>query len=105
VGIVARSGNVISASMKVFAELSTVIGLHISRNILKSPQLSWALGLIARVAIMSVVNLYLLPNVYGVPYSATMGLLPLIGLFNIIQGLIAIALGHFLYVAIRKRLP
>jgi riboflavin transporter FmnP len=108
VGIVARSGNVISAAMKVFAELSTVIGLHIGQNVLKkknSEYLSWALGLVTRVFTMSVVNLYVLPNVYGVPYPATRALLPLIGFFNIIQGLITITLGHFLYIATRKRLP
>ncbi len=32
VGIVARSGNVISASMKVAAELSTVAGIHLGVN-------------------------------------------------------------------------
>ena len=72
VGIVARSGNIVSASMKVFAELSTVTGLYIGQNVMKnklsSIYVSWVAGLAARVLIMSIVNLYVLPNIYGVPY-------------------------------------
>ena len=109
VGIVARSGNIVSASMKVFAELSTVTGLYIGQNVMKnkpsSKHVSWVAGLAARVLIMSIVNLYVLPNIYGVPYQATLGLLPLIGVFNVLQGLITVAFGHYLYIAIKNRLP
>ena len=109
VGIVARSGNVVSALMKVFAELSTVIGLQIGLVILEGKTTSkyffWIIGIVSRVLIMSVVNFYVLPNVYGVPIQATLGLLPLIGVFNVIQGLITIAFGDFLHKATRKRLP
>lgn len=109
-GIVVRSGNVLSASMKVIAELSTVIGLHLGLSVLskgKEPTnyLVWGLGVAARVIIMSTVNLYVLPNIYRVPMEATIGLLPLIGLFNIIQGLITIGFGHFLFGAVKTRLP
>jgi len=54
---------------------------------------------------MSIINLYVLPNIHGVPYQAIYGLLPLIGVFNVIQGLITVALGHFLYDAVVNRLP
>jgi len=106
IGIVARSGNVISASMKVSAELSTVIGIHIGRNLsFSSKYYSWVVGLFSRILIMSLVNLYVLPSVYGVPMSTTMGLLPLIGVFNALQGLITIGLGYFLFEAVQVRLP
>ncbi len=109
-GIVARSGNVTAASMKVFAELSTVIGLHLGMNVLSKEKkttnyLAWALGVAARVIIMSGVNIYVLPNVYRVPMEATIGLLPLIGVFNIVQGGITIGLGYFLFNAVKTRLP
>ena len=106
IGIVARSGNVISASMKVAAELSTVTGIHIGQQLgSKNRYVSWASGLISRILVMSLVNLYVLPNVYWVPMEATIGLLPLIGAFNAVQGSITIGLGYFLFEAIRSRLP
>jgi riboflavin transporter FmnP len=107
VGIVARSGNVISASMKVAAELSTVVGLHFGQKLggSSSKYLSWAAGLLSRVLVMTVVNLYVLPNFYGVPLEATIGLLPLIGAFNVIQGAITVGLGYYLFEAVKSRLP
>ncbi|MCK5670714.1 hypothetical protein KAI10_04985 [Candidatus Bathyarchaeota archaeon] len=109
-GIFMRSGNWVSASMKVFAELSTVLGIHLGLNILSRDKknmnyISWALGLASRVIIMTAVSLYVLPNIYRVPMEATIGLLPLIGVFNVIQGLVTIGLGHFLFQAVRTRLP
>lgn len=109
-GIVVRSGNIISASMKVFAELSTVVGMHLGLNMLSKGDestnyLSWGLGVAARVIIMSAVNLYVLPNVYHVPMEAAIGLLPLIGVFNVIQGVVTIGFGHFLFGAVKTRLP
>ena len=103
VGIVARSGNVISATMKVAAELSTVFGLHIGNRFGKYA--SWGAGLASRVIVMSVVNLYVLPNIYRVPMEAAIGLLPLIGVFNLLQGAITVGLGRFLYRAVQSRLP
>jgi riboflavin transporter len=109
-GIVVRSGNIISASMKVFAELSTVVGMHLGLNVLSKGKesknyLSWGLGVASRVIIMSAVNIYVLPNVYHVPMEATIGLLPLIGVFNVIQGIVTIGFGHFLFGAVKTRLP
>ena len=106
IGIVARSGNVISASMKVAAELSTVTGIHLGQQLgSKNRYMSWATGLVSRILVMTLVNLYVLLNVYRVTMEATIGLLPLIGFFNAIQGAITIGLGYFLYEAVRTRLP
>jgi riboflavin transporter FmnP len=108
-GIFMRSGNWISASMKFLAELSTVLGLHVGESVLKARNGTkygaWALGIVSRVLIMTVVNLYVLPNFWGVPWAATVGLLPMIAAFNIVQGLVTIGLGHFLYQAVKARLP
>ena len=109
-GIVARSGNVISALMKTFAELSTVIGLHLgvilsSKDKEGMSYFAWIFGVASRVLIMSVVNLIILPNAWYVPMEVTIGLLPLIGVFNVIQGLITIGLGYFLLKAVKTRLP
>jgi riboflavin transporter FmnP len=105
IGIMARSGDPISASMKVASELSTVFGLYIGEKIGDSKYISWGAGLASRVIVMSVVNLYVLPNIYRVPREAAIGLLPLIGVFNLIQGGITIGLGRFLYQGVQSRLP
>ena len=107
-GIVVRSGNLISASMKVAAELSTVLGLHLGsiiyRDGVESRYISSGLGLISRILVMTVVNIYVLPNVYGLALETALGLLPLIAVFNAIQGGITIGLGYFLYRAVKTRL-
>ena len=106
IGIVARSGNVISAFMKVAAEFSTVAGIFLGRSFNPDGKIiSWATGLVSRIFVMSLVNLYVLPNVFRVPISATVGLLPLIGIFNAVQGAITIGLGYFLFEAVKSRLP
>ena len=109
-GIVMRSGNWISASMKFFAELSTVFGLHMGESVFFKDRIgtnyhAWALGIASRVLIMTAVSLYVLPNFWHVPWNATISLLPLIATFNIIQGLVTIGLGHFLFGAVKTRLP
>jgi hypothetical protein len=49
--------------------------------------------------------LYVLPNVWRVPLDVTIGLLPLIGIFNVLQGILTIILGYYLYKAVKTRLP
>ncbi len=110
IGITARSGNILSASMKVVAELSMIIGLFFGEITLpeaskKNRILASGLGVASRVLIMSVVNIIVLPNVYHVPHEATVGLLPVIGAFNVIQGSLTTGLGFFLFGEIKKRLP
>ena len=110
IGIFMRSSNNLAATIKVLAELSTVTGLHIGQNILskekKTPNyIAWGLGITSRVIVMTAVNIYILPNIYRVPMEATMGLLPLIGVFNVLQGLLTIGLGHYLFNAVKTRLP
>lgn len=103
VGIVARSGDFISATMKVAAELVTVFGVRLGGRFGK--YVSWGAGLGSRVLVMSVMNLYVLPNVYHVPMEVAVGLLPLVGVFNLVQGGISIGLGRFLFEAVKSRLP
>ncbi len=110
IGIFMRSSNTLAATIKALAELSTVTGLHIGQNILSKNQktpnyIAWGLGVVSRVIVMTAVNIYVLPNIYRVPMEVTMGLLPLIGVFNVLQGLLTIGLGHYLFNAVKTRLP
>lgn len=106
-GIFMRSGNWISSSMKVFAELSTVLGLYIggSKKGNGTNYRAWVIGIASRVVIMTFVNLYVLPNLWRVPWDVTVGLLPLIAVFNVIQGMVTVGIGYFLYGAVKSRLP
>ena len=110
-GIIARSGDLIGGTMKGIAELSTVAGmatgLLLARRAGKkgyaSKVVSLVTGLIFRVIVMSFWNLIVLPAYYGIPYSATLGMLPLLGLFNAMQGSISILFGHALHEAYVRR--
>jgi hypothetical protein len=66
--------------------------------------LSSAAGIASRIITMTFTNLYVLPNFYGVPMEATIGLLPLIAAFNAAQGAITVLLGIFLDKAVKRRL-
>jgi riboflavin transporter FmnP len=111
-GIFARSGNPLSAAIKAVAELSSVAGLYVGLRATATRVLdgrwivvSSCVSVAARVAVMTLTNLYVLPNFYGVPVEATVGLLPLIAAFNVVQGAVTAGLGVFLYKAVRRRLP
>ena len=111
-GIFARSGNLLSAAIKSVAELSTVAGLYLGLRATATRLLddrwivvSSCVSVATRVAVMTLTNLYVLPNFYGVPVEATMGLLPLIAAFNVVQGAVTAGLGVFLDKAVRRRLP
>ena len=54
---------------------------------------------------MSVSNLIILPSYYGMPYSVAVGLLPVIGAFNAIQGGMTVLVGYALYEAYLRRVP
>jgi riboflavin transporter FmnP len=111
VAIVARSGDVLGASMKFAAEFSTVLGLwlglrlagRLSPTVAKGSGL--AFGLVFRVAVTSVANMVVLPGFYGIPEAVAFGMLPLIAVFNVAAGAITILLGMFLDEAVRRRFP
>ena len=110
VGILARSGDVIGASMKFTAEFSTILGLglgvkaaeRLKPRVQKGAGL--ALGVAFRVVAMSIANILVLP-LYGYPDPVVYGMLPLIAAFNVVSGAITILLGATLHEAIKRRFP
>jgi riboflavin transporter FmnP len=112
-GIFVRSGNLISGIMKTAAELSTVVGFWLGLYLagvsglegFKSRVAAYCGGLLCRVAAMSVANIIVLPNIWGVPLEVAYGLMPLIAGFNVAQGLISLGFGYFLHEAVKRRLP
>ena len=112
-GIVARSGDLVGGAMKSIAEFSTILGLaagsylggRLGLNGKTGKLLSLAIGVATRIAVMSLWNLIVLPRYYGLPFSAAVGMLPLLGVFNGVQGAITASLGYLLYEAYVRRVP
>jgi riboflavin transporter FmnP len=112
-GIVARSGDLVGGAMKSIAEFSTILGiaaglyiggrLGLGGNFRRL--LSVTVGVATRIAVMSLWNLIILPFYYGLPFSSAVGMLPLLGVFNGIQGTITASLGYLLYEAYVLRVP
>ncbi len=105
--ILARSGDLVGATMKAVAEFSTVLGiaagLYLTRRYRKI--ISALIGIALRIATMSAMNLVILPIYYGLPYNVVIALLPMIGIFNAIQGAITVGVGYLLYEAYIRRVP
>ena len=112
-GIVARSGDVVGGSMKALAEFSTVMGLAAGRRLMGGADrvvsvrgvCVLASALLARIIVMIFFNLVVLPGYYGLPLGAVLGMLPLVGVFNGLQGALTVGMGQALHVAYRRRVP
>ena len=110
-GIVARSGDLVGGAMKGIAEFSTVLGIALGLRFMSQfnigirsiKMISIAIGVMLRILSMSLWNLIVLPNYYGLTFSATVGMLPLLGVFNGLQGIITAFLGYLLYEAYTRR--
>lgn len=94
--ILARSGDVIGASMKALAEFFTVLGMAFGRRLKTgdarpSKVLSIVFGITFRCAIMLPANLLLFPQ------TATIMISILTVAFNAVQGIISVAVGYLLY--------
>jgi len=112
-GIIARSGDLVGGAMKGIAEVSTVTGLaggrYISRKLSlgtgPSRVLSYVAGVVLRIIVMSVWNLIVLPRYNGIPFNVVVSMLPLLALFNGIQGALTVVLGTLLHEAYLRRVP
>jgi len=107
-GILARSGDVIGASMKAVAEFSTILGIapFYHRGVGRRGRVIGAIaGITLRVLAMSIANLSILPMFYNLPLEAVVGLLLPIAAFNAAQGGISIGGGWMLYQTLVWRVP
>ena len=109
IAILARSGQVVSSSMKGVAEFSTILGMAVGLKLLRRFRMvgSFAIGLTSRVMIMIFVDLALiyagvisLPTSYtDIPAVAAL----LVGAFNAVQGILSILGGYSIYEALKRR--
>jgi riboflavin transporter FmnP len=112
-GIVARSGNLVSGAMKSIAEFSTILGIAVGMYLggrlglrgKSKKLLSIVVGVALRIAVMSLWNLIVLPRYSGLLFSTAVGMLPFLAVFNGIQGTITASLGYLLYEAYIRRVP
>lgn len=105
VAIVARSGDLVGATMKAAAELATIAGMAIAIRIFSKLQRTTAfiLGITTRCLTMFALNLIVQPAFYGMPYTIALATSPLIAVFNAVQGTITIIGAYAVYEAIKKR--
>lgn len=110
-GVLARSGDLIGATMKVLAEASTVAGMFFGQKLVFQGQdidsnklIPFIGGLVSRIVVMTIVNLIVLPNFYGIPWAGVLGMVPMLGVFNAMQGAISIFFGNFLNEAYKQRI-
>ena len=98
-----------SGFMKFLAEFTTILGVYIVFKIKKPTNkrlkiVATGSGILMRVLIMSIANVLLLPIfIPSLTLDAIIVLLPLIGLFNTIQGVISIFGGFLFYEAVVLR--
>ncbi len=99
-----KSANPIGGFFKGLAEASTLLGIWLAVKLFKKKSLLLALtsGLSVRVIVMDIANYILLPVLYGIHINATISLIPLISIFNAIQGGINILMGYYFYKAVKK---
>jgi riboflavin transporter FmnP len=102
-----------SGFMKFAAEFSTVIGVYIVLRA-RNPNSTWwkalamVSGVLVRVIVMAVANIALLPVFYASlykTYDAVIILIPLISVFNALQGAVSVFGGFLVYEAVVLRLP
>lgn len=97
--IIFLRGNVPGGTLKLIAELATVLGFALLRN---SVILNSTTAAISRVSTMTIANYYLLPLFYKMPSEAVVGLLASIAVFNVTQVLINIIPAYLIYLRIVK---
>lgn len=97
-----------SGFMKFLAEFSTIVGVYVVLRARRPTSSSWKFvsmisGVSVRVIITAIANVILLPvfmPTFFKSYEAVVVLIPLISLFNAIQGAISIAGGFAVYEAL-----
>jgi len=106
VAILARSGIVLSASMKALAEFGTILGLIPFYKIHSNGAKAFAVlsGTSSRVLVMTLANLAVWPLIFA-SLQAAMAFVPFLAVFNAIAAVISISGGYLIYAALAKRAP
>lgn len=107
------SRDAFSGFMKFAAEFSTIVGVYIVLRTRNPGTVWWKVlamvsGVLVRVVVMAIANVMLLPvfmPAFYRTYDAVIVLVPLISLFNAIQGAVSVFGGFLFYEAVVIRLP
>jgi len=103
-----KVANPYGAFFKSTAELSTLIGVWITRRFWDSSEkkmvaCSLVGGLTARSIAMSVITYIFLPIFYSLPQEVAFSLIPVVIAFNVVQATINIMLAYIVLKAVEKR--
>lgn len=93
--------NSFSGTLKLIAELSTLMGFVLFR---KKIFIGWASAVTSRIVVMTIANYFLLQAFFKVPEPIVVGLLAPIALFNLTQALINIIPAYVVYLRIPEKL-
>lgn len=104
-----RPPNPYGGFFKVVAELSTILGIWLTKRFWKGSRmrflsLSIVGGSISRVVIMSFVNYVFLPLFYGLPRSIVLKIIPVVAVFNLIQSVVNVVLAYVCLESVKERL-
>lgn len=99
-----------SGFMKFLAEFSTIVGVYLVLRARKPVDKGWKAlsmfsGISVRVIVMAIANYAFLPLFTTTKIEIVVGWLPLISIFNVIQGAVSVFGGFLVYEAIVLRLP
>jgi len=98
--ILIRSGDIVGSSMKAIAEFSTIVGIFIGLKFQGKigKAMSFVFGIALRCITMNIgYNIIVLPLIYGMTYEASISIIPLILVFNAMQGALSILVGYLIY--------
>jgi len=99
--------NPIGAFFKGLAELATLCGVIVYLKIFKKKSflIASVFGILFRVVIMCIANYVFLPIFYGLPTSVAVSFIPIIIVFNIVQGAINLYVAYYLFKAVKRSYP
>ncbi len=104
--IILMRGDPVGASMKALAEFSTMLGFALVLRFNQVPKvMSFPIGILLRVLVMIAANIAVLPVFYKTPLEVTILSIPLIAIFNSMQGFVSIFGGFAIYESLKRRMP
>jgi riboflavin transporter FmnP len=99
-----------SGFMKFLAEFSTIAGVYLVLRVRRPASNGWKAfsvisSILIRVVVMAAANLLLMPIFTSIRLEIILSWLPLISIFNAVQGLLSVFGGFIFYEAVMLRLP
>ncbi len=103
--VILTRGDLVGASMKALAEFSTMFGFALALRFRMPRSISFPAGIIMRTLVMTAANMAVLPVFYKTPWEVALLSIPLIAVFNAMQGFVSLFGGFVIFEALQRRMP